>query len=399
MTETESGVGSASGVVGQPELRSLNELRNLGSAKWTRYGPSVLPVWVADMDIAPPRFVVDALVEFANGRDFGYNFVAAHQLPSAFRTWQEHYHHWSPDVERLQLFCDVLHAIDVAIWLHTEPGDGIALLTPIYPPFIKAVTGVDRHITDVQLSQDDGWRLTATTLEAAIDERTKVMLLCNPHNPTGRVFDDDERQAIADAVVEHDLLLISDEVWGDLLHPGSTHKPMALMPELADRTLTISSASKSFNLAGLRCAIAHNGHEGLGKKFEALPQHFLGAVSIPGATASLACWTEGHEWLADTKRYLTARRDQVADRLTAELPEVKFMVPEATYLAWLDLSAFGLGANPSKLLLDDADLACNPGTDFGPHGEGFIRLNFATSEEIVDVALDRLVTALTPHRP
>jgi cystathionine beta-lyase len=359
----------------------------------------VLPVWVADMDLAPPRFVVDALVSFAEGRDYGYNFVASDQIPKAFSDWQTRYHQWTPDVERIRTFCDVLHAIDVAIWLHTDPGDGIVLLTPIYPPFIDAVTGAERRIIDVPLDADSGWRLDADRLDQAIDDRTKVLLLCNPHNPTGRVFDDEERQAIADVVVKHDLLLISDEVWADLLHPGFKHRPMALIPELAERTLTVNAASKSFNLAGLRCAVAHLGHEVLREKLETLPHHFLGAVSIPGATASLACWTEGHEWLSATKTYLTARRDQVAETLAAELPEVGFQVPEATYLAWLDLNRFGLGPNPSKWLLDNVELACNPGTDFGPNGQGFVRLNFATSEEILQEALGRMIEALSPHRP
>ncbi|MDH3293500.1 MAG: aminotransferase class I/II-fold pyridoxal phosphate-dependent enzyme [Acidimicrobiia bacterium] len=391
-------VGSG-GFDDQPETRSVEELRRLDAIKWNRYDETVLPVWVADMDLAPPRFVVDALVEFARGRDYGYNFAAVEKLPAAFTAWQWDHHRWIPERERVKVFCDVLHAIDVAIWLHTEPGDGIALLTPIYPPFIRAVAGVDRRIVDVPLDPANGWRLDPDRLDQAIDGGTRVLLLCNPHNPTGRVFDDDERRAIADIVVEHDLLLISDEVWGDLLHPGVEHRPMALMPELADRILTVSSASKSFNLAGLRCAVAHIGHEGLGERLDDLPPHFLGAVGIPGATAALRCWTDGQSWLSATRRYLTARRDQLAAVVEAELPDIGFQVPEATYLAWLDLSRYELDPNPSKWLIDNAGIACNAGTEFGPWGEGFVRLNFATSEAILTEVLDRLVTALLSKRP
>ncbi|MDH3301376.1 MAG: aminotransferase class I/II-fold pyridoxal phosphate-dependent enzyme, partial [Acidimicrobiia bacterium] len=270
-------------------------------------------------------------------------------------------------------------------------GDGVVLLTPVYPPFIDAVTSVQRRIIDVPLDRSAGWRLDPERLEAAIDDRTRVLLLCHPHNPTGRVFDDVERAAIAKVVIDHDLLLISDEVWADLTHPGVTHRPMALEPGLSGRTLTVTSASKAFNLAGLRCAVAHVDHDGVAKQMEALPDHFLGAVSIPGAVASLTAWTEGGAWLDGTRSYLTARRDQLAARLAAEAPDVGLSIPEATYLAWLDLRAFDLGPDPSRVLLEKAAVALNPGTDFGANGDGFVRLNFATSTEILDEIIDRLV--------
>jgi len=377
-----------------PEERTLAELRSLDGIKWGRYEPPVLAAWVADMDLAPPAFIADALADFVAGRDYGYNFAASDRLAGAFCDWQQEYHGWRPDQGRVRRFCDVLHAIDVAIWLHTDPGDGVVLLTPVYPPFINAVTGVQRRIIDVPLDPAHGWRLDPERLEAAIDDRTKVLLLCHPHNPTGRVFDDAEREAIAKAVIDHDLLLISDEVWADLTHPGLTHRPMALEPGLAGRTLTVTSASKAFNLAGLRCAVAHVDHDGVAKQMEALPDHFLGAVSIPGALASLSAWTEGRAWLDGTRSYLTARRDQLATRLAAEAPDVGLAIPEATYLAWLDLTAFELGSDPSRTLLEQGSVALNPGTDFGADGAGFVRLNFATSAEILDEIIDRLVGVL-----
>lgn len=388
----ESGGGGTPG----PEERSLTELRSLDGIKWGRYEPPVLAAWVADMDLAPPGFIVDALADFVAGRDYGYNFAAADRLLGAFCDWQLAHHGWHPDQGRVRRFCDVLHAIDVAIWLHTEPGDGVVLLTPVYPPFITAVTSVQRRIVDVPLDPDDDWRLDPERLEAAVDDRTKVLLLCNPHNPTGRVFDAAERAAIAKVVIDNDLLLISDEVWADLTHPGFTHRPMALEPALSGRILTVTSASKAFNLAGLRCAVAHVDHDGVAKQMEALPDHFLGAVSIPGAVASLTAWTEGEAWLAATRSYLTARRDQLATRLAVESPDVDMVTPEATYLAWLDLRAFDLGPDPSRTLLERAAVALNPGTDFGGNGEGFVRLNFATSAPILDEIIDRLVGALSP---
>ncbi len=376
-------------------MRTESELRQLTGIKWTRDGEDILPAWVADMDLAPPDFAVDAVRRLADRGDFGYNRTASAQLPQVFCDWQSRYHGWEPDIESVTMFNDVLHAIAMSIWLHTDHGDGIVLLTPIYPPFINAVEGAGRRVVDVPLTGPD-WRLDPERLAAAIDDSTTAILLCSPHNPTGRVFDAAERQAIADVVVENDLLLICDEVWGDITHPGNTHVPMATVgDEVAARTITISSASKTFNLAGLRCAMAHVGSRSLAAKLDALPPHTLGAVSTTGADAALACWTEGHDWLAELKAFLTERRDQLIKRFEQDLPEVRFHVPEATYLAWLDFSALGLADEPREWLFENAKVALSPGPDFGPLGKGYVRINTATSPEILDLLLDRIVDAVT----
>ena len=249
-------------------------------------------------------------------------------------------------------------------------------------------------MVDVALTAPD-WRLDPEQLSAAIDDETTAILLCSPHNPTGRVFDAEERQAIADVVVERDLLLICDEVWADLTHPEATHVPMATVPGgVAEKMITISSASKTFNLAGLRCAMAHIGSPTLAAAFEALPPHALGAVSTPGAEAALRCWTEGHEWLADLQPYLTERREQLFKRVEQDLPDVRFAVPEATYLTWLDFSPLGLPDEPREWLFDHAKVALSPGPDFGDRGRGYVRINTATSPEILDLLLDRIVDAV-----
>lgn len=385
------GPDSASGAA----PRSEAELRRLGGVKWTRYPADVLPAWVADMDLAPPSMAVDAVIGLAQRGDFGYNFRAAELLPEAFCAWQRRYHGWEPPVDEVVLFNDVIHAIEISIWLHTEPGDGVVLLTPIYPPFLWSLESAGRRLVDVPLDPD-GWRLDPDRLAAAIDDRTSAILLCNPHNPTGRVFDQEEREAIGRVVVEHDLLLISDEVWGDLTHPGSTHRPMATVdPEVRARTVTISSASKPFNLAGLRCAAAHVGSTSVAAALAELPGHFLGAVGSPGAEAALACWTQGHEWLDGTRRFLTERRDQLTKRVQDDLAGVRLQPPQATYLAWLDLSELDLGPEPADWLLEQARVAVWPGSDFGPNGDGFVRLNFATSPDLLDRLIDRTADALS----
>ena len=378
----------------EPRIRTEAELRRLQGLKWSRYGPEVLPAWVADMDLLPPDVVNRAIEPFVARRDYGYNFDVVRRLNPAFVQWQQRHHGWKPDLDDVHRFCDVLHAIDLVLWLHTDPGDGVVLLTPVYPPFISAVDGAERRLVSVPLDPD-GWRLDPERLEAAVDDTTSAILLCHPHNPTGRVFDRLERQAIAEVVARHDLLLISDEVWADLTHPGATHIPMATVGDLAKRTVTVSSASKAFNLAGLRCAVGHVGHRELARTFRSLPDHFLGAVSTPGALASLACWTEGEPWLEATRRFLTDRRDQLAQRLRRQLPEVGFMTPEATYLAWLDLKPYGFD-DPGRRLLKQASLALAEGTEFGPEGAGHVRVNTATSASMLDAVVDRLVGFLVP---
>ena len=374
--------------------RSEQQLRSLTGIKWTKFPDDVLAAWVADMDLAPPRFAVDAVKALADRGDFGYNLTAVNQLPELFQQWQKRHHRWEPDLDQVMVFDDVLQVIAQCLWMNTEPGDGVVLLTPIYPPFIRAIEGAGRKVVDVPFDTE-GWRLNRQTLEDAIQPDTSAILLCSPHNPTGRVFDAEERQAIAEVAVERDLLLISDEVWGDLTHPEATHVPMATVSsEVAARTVTISSASKAFNLAGLRCAVAHIGHQPLKAEFDRLPPHFLGAVSSPGAEAALACWTIGEPWLDETKAFLTARRDQVAKRVVEDLPGVSFQVPEATYLAWLDLSHLELPDEPREWLFTNAKVALSPGPDFGRNGAGFVRINFATSEGLIDALFDRIVAAL-----
>lgn len=372
-----------------PRVRTEAELRRLEGLKWSYHGPDILPAWVADMDLLPPDLVNQAIEPFIERRDYGYNFDVVRRLGPTFVRWQQRHHGWEADLDDVHPFCDVLHAIDVTLWLHTDPGDGVVLLTPVYPPFISAVNGADRRLVSVPLDPD-GWRLDADRLEAAVDDTTTAILLCHPHNPTGRVFDRAEREAVADVVARHDLLLISDEVWADLTHPEVVHVPMATVGDLEQRTVTISSASKAFNLAGLRCAVGHIGHRELAKTFRSLPGHFLGAVSTLGAVASLACWTEGEPWLDATRRFLTSRRDQLADRLRLDLPDVGLVIPDATYLAWLDMRAYGL-EDPARTMLEHAGLALVEGTDFGPEGAGHVRLNMATSPSLLDAMVDRMV--------
>ncbi|HET6351006.1 MAG TPA: PatB family C-S lyase [Coriobacteriia bacterium] len=378
-----------------PDL-DLERLRSLTCIKWSYFDGDVLPAWVADMDLPPADVVLDAGRALFDRGDLGYNFAAQAQLPEVFAARQERRFGWKLDHERVRVICDVMQGVEMAVWAHTKPGDGVVLLTPVYHPFYRTIAKAGCRLVDVPL-EADGWRLNAERLEAAIDEGTRVLLLCNPHNPAGRTFTREELLAMADVAERHDLLVVSDEIWADLTYTEGEHIPFASLSEdAASRTITITAASKAFNIAGLRTAVMHVGHDGVRAALKAIPQHVFGGVSSPGAEATLAAWTKGDEWLASTVAHLAANRDHLATRLAEELPSVGYRVPEATYVAWLDFRGAGFGDNPAKELLETARVGLSTGTDFGAEtGKGFARLNFATTRPILDAIIDRIVAAAT----
>ncbi len=372
----------------------LARLRCSAGVKWSRFPADVLPCWIADMDLPTAPVVRDALSALVERGDFGYHFQAASAIPATFSRWMAERHGWWPNESHVRVFCDVLQAVDLALWLGTQPGDGVVLLTPVYPPFFECITGIGRRVVDCPLDPA-GWRIDAARLEACIDDRTTALLLCSPHNPTGRVFTREELSAVAEVAERHDLLVISDEIWADVVFSGSHHTPFASLSGAAEaRTITAAAASKTFNMAGLRCAVAHIGVSEIERRIAELPAHLLGAAGSPGAIATHIAWTEGGPWVDETIVFLEAQRDHLMARLAAELPGVGATTPEATYLAWLDLRAYDLGDDPAGWLLANAKVALGPGPDFGEHGRGFARLNFATTRALLDEAVDRIIAAL-----
>ncbi len=373
----------------------IERLRALSGIKWQRYGAEVIPAWVADMDFPTAPAIVESLRAMVAASDFGYNLTAFDDsIPKAWAEWSERHFGWRPDVERTKVFTSTLQPISAALMVATEPGDGVLLFTPVYPPFYGIVKKAGRRLVEYRLEESE-WRIDAERLRSAIDVGTRAIVLCNPHNPSGRVFDREELSAIAAVAEERDLLVVSDEIWQDFVYTGARHIPFAsLGPEAASRCVTVTSASKSFSLGGLSCAVAHLGAAVVAEKLAALPPHVLGGVNALGAHATLAAWTHGDAWLAETIATLQANRDHVIARLAAELPEVPVMTPEATYLVWLDFRGTRLAPDPAKFLLEEARVGLSPGPDFGTAGKGFARLNFATHRELLDEIVDRVVGAV-----
>jgi cystathionine beta-lyase len=280
----------------------------------------------------------------------------------------------------------------------------VLVLTPSYPPFLKAIEEMGRRLLPVPaVRAGAGW---AFDLEAARQlaarPGAKVLLLVNPHNPTGRVLRRDELLALGEVAEHHDLLVVSDEIHADLVLTGASHVPFASLSEpLAARTVTLYSASKAYNLGGLRCALGHVGPALVDQELAALPSHLLGALSTPAVGATLAAWSpEGNLWLERCLSRLRANRRLLAEWLAGEgaRTAVGGDPPEATYLAWLDFRRTGLGDDPAKRLLLEARVMMSPGREFGPGGAGFCRLNFATTERLLHEILDRVAKAL-PEKP
>jgi cystathionine beta-lyase len=308
---------------------------------------------------------------------------------------------WRVAPERVRPVTDVVQGIAACLMAFSERGEGVAIQTPAYPPFFVVVDACDRTLLENPLL-DDGtrFRLDADGLRALVDERTRILLLCHPQNPTGRVLDEDELRAVAELAIERDLVIVSDEIHADLVYSGRTHIPVAsLGDEVAARTVTLTSATKGFNLAGLRCAVAYFGSDELCGRFDrAMPAALLGQITHVSKDATLAAWESGREWLDELRELLERNRELVLARLAADLPQLRCYRPESTYLAWIDCGALPLGGrSPVEFFLTEAKVAFKGGPDFGDPGRQFVRLNFATTPEVLDRILDRMTTAVHRH--
>ena len=307
------------------------------------------------------------------------------------------------------MFCDVVQAVQVLVDLTTSPGDGILLLTPSYPPLWRAIEDSGRRLLSVPAFETaDGWAFDLDAAEEKAGE-AKLLLLANPHNPTGRVLSHRELARLGEVVDRHGLLVVSDEVHADLVLNGRPHVPFAsLSGELARRTVTLYSASKSYNLGGMRCAVAYVGPPEVERRLAALPSEVLGRVSVAALISTLASWgPAADEWLERCLGRLRANSDIIGDWLAGAGAQagVRGFVAEGTYLCWLDFRSWlefgarGLGDDPADWLLENALVKMSGGPHFGPGGAGFARLNFATTPGILAEILSRVVKAAESSGP
>ena len=371
--------------------------RSTESNKWHKYPADVLPLWVADMDFRSPEPVIRALRERVEHGVFGYGAEQPELHEVILDRLQKRYG-WRVAPEAILTLPGVIPGFNLACRVGATPGDGLLLQTPVYPPILRAPVNVGLTTEEAELTQgrDGRYTIDFDRFEAAIRERTRVFLLCNPHNPVGRVFTRDELQRMAEICLRRGLLICADEIHCELAYPGTPHVPMAsLDPEIADRTITLMAPSKTFNLPGLKFSVAIIPNAGLRERFVAAQVDLVRAVNILGYTAGLAAYRDGQPWLDELLRYLEANRDFVAGFVKNSLPGVRVAPPEATSLAWLDCREADLpGGDPYTFFLERAKVALNDGKAFGRGGAGFVRLNFGCPRSILGEALERMRAAL-----
>lgn len=390
----------------EPELRNppvdlealdLDALRAKRGEKWQDYPPEVLPAWVADMDFpvaGPIQRVLRTAVEI---QDVGYpQNPSPRTLPTIFCERMRDRFAWEPDPARCEVLTDVVQGIYISLLTLSDPGDAVCTLTPIYPPFLSALEETGRRLVHSTLVPGaKGFEIDFDELGARIDSGTRILLLSHPHNPSGRAFSREELEQLAELALRRDLIVISDEIHADLIYPGRTHLPFAALgSEIEARSITLNSATKAFNIAGLRCAVAVFGSRKLHDRFLSIPRHVRGGIGSLGLSATAAAWKYSQPWLDRTLVYLRENRDLLAEHVERHLPGVIHFPPEATYLAWLDCRALELPGGPYTFFLERARVALSDGANFGPGGDGAVRVNFAMPRTILTEVLERMEKAV-----
>jgi cystathionine beta-lyase len=375
------------------------ERRGTGSSKWSKYPADVLPLWVADMDFPSPEPVVRALRERVDHGVYGYGpQLEVTELSEVFADRLQKRYGWRVSPEALVMIPGVIPGFNVACRMLASPGEGIAMQTPLYPPLLRVPGNIGLRFDEVPLARDTGGRYSVDleAFGAAIQPDTRIFLLCNPHNPVGRVFTREELAGIAEVCLRRGLAIVSDEIHCDLVFSGHRHLPIAsLDPAIADRTITLMAPSKTFNLAGLKCSLAIIPDQALRERFVAARLDLVQTTNILGYTAALAAYRDGQPWLDDLLRYLEGNRDALDRYVRGNLPGLSMVAPEGTYLAWLDCRAARLpGNDPFTFFLERGKVAFNDGAAFGTRGQGFVRLNFGCPRVLLEQGLERMREAL-----
>ena len=379
---------------------SLRDLRNRAGKKWRRYEGDVIPAWVADMDFPPDPLIVEALRSFLADGDWGYVDISdRRRMIEAGLGWIRERQGWEPSTTNSRVVLDVMQGVAAAIMAFTRPGEGVIITNPVYHPFGWAIESSGRTIIDAPLTtREEGFRITKPALRAAVEKGGRLLLLCNPHNPTGRVFAAEELATVAEVAIEANLLVVSDEIHADLVYEPHRHIPLATLGStISERTITITSPSKAFNLAGVGCALACFGTDELARRFDDLPFALLGHPTATGVRAATAAWELGLPWLEGLLGRLAVNRATL-DAWATEDRSIGYRSPEATYLAWMDFRPHGWPVEPHEYLLTEARVALSPGIQFGNGGQGHARLNFGTYPWVLDEMLERMDVALKASR-
>ncbi|MCC6189990.1 MAG: pyridoxal phosphate-dependent aminotransferase [Anaerolineales bacterium] len=371
------------------------------SGKWRKYAADVLPMGLADMDFVSPEPVTRALQAFVAQGMYGYPLLGdagsdSPTLREAVVARLERLYGWRVAPEALVLLPGVVTGFNLAAHTVAQPGGEMVLQPPIYHPMLDtaAHAGLARHDATLARDADGRFGIDWDVFAGAFNANTRMFLLCNPHNPTGRVFGRDEVARMAQICLRHGVTICSDEIHAELVFDGRRHVPIAtLAPEVEQQTITLIAPSKTFNLAGLQCSVAVIPNADLRAAYVKARRGLVAWVNVLGLIAGEAAYREGDEWLAQLLPYLRANRDYLAEFVRAEMQGVRMCPPEATYLAWLDCRETSL-PDPCQFFLDLGRVACVDGAQFGPGGKGFVRLNFGCPRPRLAEALKRMKAAL-----
>jgi cystathionine beta-lyase len=326
---------------------------------------------------------------------FGYTFPPP-ELREVVQAWLRNRHSWQVGTEAIYFLPGVMRAVNVLGRAVGRPGDALLVQPPVYYPFFDVPANSDRQLQQVELLPSDGrYEIDFEAFDRAITERTRLFILCNPHNPVGRVYTRSELERMAETCLRHGIVICSDEIHSDLVYSGYTHVPIAaLSPEVAEQTVTVLAPSKTFNIPGLRFGIMIAENRDLRQKIQAAGAGLVSGSNLMAYAAALAAYRDGEDWLAELLDYLEDNRDILSDLVQTRLPGVRMATPEATYLGWLDCRCTGIQGNPQVFFLERARVALNDGARFGPGGEGFVRLNFACPRATLIQALEHMEVAL-----
>jgi len=366
----------------------LDALRARGSAKWTAYPPDVLPAWIAEMDVTIDPAIRAVLRAAVDHDDTGY--ATPRRLPAPFARFVHEAFGWSVDPARLSAAADVLAALGAVLRELTPPGAPVVINTPVYPPFVRVIREVGRTVADVPLLHDGAaWQLDFAALERAFAAGAGAYVLCSPHNPLGRVYDEAELARVAALGARYGVPVIADEIHAPLTYPGTRFVPYLDVNERAGGgdAVALWSASKAWNVAGLKCATIVAGSEAMQRRMETIhsdPSHF-------GVLAAIAAYEHGGPWLRSVTEALDRNRMLLRELLSSALPAIRYTLPQAGYLAWLDCAALGLDGEPFDAFLARGRVALSRGRDFGPGAaRDCVRLNFGTTPAILSEVVERM---------
>ena len=363
----------------------------------TYFGNSeALPLWVADTDFRVPDFIMDALRQRMNHEILAYSY-RPDSYYEAIINWMDRKHGWKIDQKMITSSPGVVSAVTMLIMALSEPGDKVIVQPPVYFPFFTCIKGSGRKMVENPLIIKDGrYTFDFKNLTQIIDSQTKLLILCSPHNPGGVVWKAEELEKLCRICTENGIVIISDEIHADLVFSGNKHIPVPMVSEeIAMNSAVLMAASKTFNVAGLSTAVVIIPNKKLRVKYEqVLHTIHISSGNIFGNVATEAAFRDGYDWLSQLMTYLKDNYNFLETFLTARMPQVKIMKPEATFLVWLDFSAYNLSEQTLAKLLIDGGVALNKGSMFGTGGEGYFRLNFGCPRAVLEEGLHKIEKAL-----